>query len=268
MSDFKVNVDFDRLKEYFPNHTVEQKALLKSQGGVTLNFEFEMEDEVYEEIYQALLKTLESYNLAEHINELYYIIITLDNQYQDLKYLLEERYRDDQSAKEVAQFILAFKSAKPNQAFQLVAKSVTDTAAIKNPVIAKWMTQLIIDAIETKNFPFEVFGESILLHLFGKDFSNKKSISLEHLESASTMKIKKPKHSDSLFRFILQIRTYLNDYTDLKTPDSTVLGNTHANLFFDIFELLGYMHRNQIDSEPKDYIHAIFRNKLKLLTSL
>ena len=54
MSDFKVNVDFDRLNEYFLNYTVEQVALLKSQGGITLNFEFEMEDEVYEEIYQAL----------------------------------------------------------------------------------------------------------------------------------------------------------------------------------------------------------------------
>ncbi|SDM63259.1 hypothetical protein SAMN04488084_11021 [Pedobacter antarcticus] len=34
MSDFKVNVDFDRLNEYFLNYTVEQVALLKSQGGV------------------------------------------------------------------------------------------------------------------------------------------------------------------------------------------------------------------------------------------
>lgn len=67
-----------------------------------------------------------------------------------------------------------------------MAKSVTDTAAIKNPVVAKWMTQLIVDAIETKNFPFEVFGESALLHLFGEDFLTKKNISVEHLVIAST----------------------------------------------------------------------------------
>jgi len=268
MSDYKVNVDFDKLKEYFPNLSPQQKALLKEQGGITLNFEFEMDDAIYEELYQGLLKILTRYELQDHINELYYIVITLDNQYQDIEYLSRERYNDDQTSKEVAQFLLAFKSTKPNQAFQLVAKSLTETAAIKNPVVAKWMTQLILDAIENKNFPFEVFGERILLHLFGMDFSKEKSISMDRLEATSKMKIKKPTHTDLLFRFALQLRTYLNEFTDVRTTGSVVLANVHANIFFDIFEMLGYFHRDNIESEPKDYMHALFRNQMKSYSSL
>jgi len=263
MSDYKVNVDFDKLKEYFLHLTPQQIALLKDQGGMTLNFEFEMPDEEYERFYNELLIILKAYNLEEHINELYYIVITLDNQCQDVKYLSEERYNDDKTSKEVAQFLLAVKSYKPNQGFQLVAKSMTDTAAIKNPVVATWMSQLIVDAIEAKNFPFEVFGESILLHLFGENPMQEKSISLDRLESASTMKIKKPTYKDILFRFALHLRTYLNEYTDLKTTGTVILANSHANLFFDIFEMLSYFHRNDIESEPKDYMHALFQNQLK-----
>ena len=268
MSDYKVNVDFDRLNEYFPNLTPQQKALIKEQGGITINFEFEMEDEEYEKIYQKLLAILKVYHLEDHINELYYIVITIDNQNQDIEYLSKERYKDDQTAKEVAKFLFAFKSAKPNQDFQLVAKSMTDTAAIKNPVVVNWMTQLIVNAIESKNFPFEVFGESVLLHLFGRDFSNVKSISMDRLEATSKMKVKKPTHTDLLFRFALQLRSYLNQFTNVKTTGSVVLANVHANLFFDIFEMLGYFHRDNIESEPKDYMHALFRNQLKSYISL
>jgi hypothetical protein len=267
MSDFKVNVDFDKLPEYFSHLSAQQKALIIEEGGYLINFESEYYDEVYQELYEGLSEILTRYHLEDHINELYYIVILMDNQCQEIRYHQETAYNDDKTAKEVAQFLLAFKSAKPNQAFQLVAKSMTDTASIKNPVIAKWMSQLILDAIEAKNFPFEVFGESILLHLFGKNPMEEKSISMERLESASTMKIKKPTYSDLLFRFALQIRTYLNEYTDLKTTGTVLLANSHANLFFDIFELFGYFHRNNIESEPKDYIHALFRNQLKLYYS-
>lgn len=264
MSDFKVSLNFDRLKSYFPNITDQQKALIIEQGGYTINFESEYHDEVYQELYVGLSEILNRYNLEDHINELYYIIILLDNQYQEIRYSSEVAYNDDKTAKEVAQFLLTFKNAQPKQAFQLVAKSLTDTGAIKNPDVAKWMCQVIYDALEARNIPFDTFGEQIYLHLFGMNPLDGEPISMERLETASNLSVRKPKFSNLLFKFCLHLRTYLNDETELKSGDNVLLSDIHANLFFDAFEFLGYLNRNNIQSEPKDYMHTLFRNQLKV----
>lgn len=268
MSDFKVALNFDRLKSYFPNITDQQKALIIKQGGYTINFESEYYDEVYPKLYEGLSKILTRYHLGDHINELYYIIILLDNQYQEIAYHEDTAYNDDKTAKEVAQFLLTFKNAKPKQAFQLVAKSLTDTAAVKNPDIAKWMCQLVYEAIEARSMPFDLFGEQIYLHLFGMQPLDGEPILIERLETASKLSPRKPKFSNLLFRFCLHMRTYINEETDLKSGDNILLSDIHANLFFDIFEFMGYLNRNNIQSEPKDYMHTLFRNQMKLKPSL
>lgn len=264
MSDFKVNVNFDRLKTYFPNLTPQQKALLIEQGGITIDFESEYYDEVYPQLYEGLSIILTRYHLEDHINELYYIIILLDNQYQEVRFSQEEAYNDDKTAKELAQFLLTFKNAQPKQAFQLVAKSLTDTAAVKNPDLAKWLCQVIYDAIEARSIPFDLFGEQIYLHLFGMNPLDGEPISKERLETSSELSIRKPKFSNLLFKFCLHLRTYLNDETELKTTGSVLLSDVQANLFFDIFEFMGYVNKEKIQSEPKDYMHTLFRNQLKV----
>lgn len=265
MSNFKLNLNFDRLKDYFPNITEEQKAKIKLDGGYRINFDMEYADEnAYYRTSDALLEILKVYGLEDHLNEIYYIILLLDCEYHDTMYIQEQSYNDDQTTKELAQFLLTHKTAKPNQAFQLVAKSLTNSASIKNTQVANWMCEVIYNAIETKQFPIDLFGENALLHLFGYNFNDGQSISMERLEIAAKLNTKKPSNKNLLFRFCLNLRTYLNDHTHLISPPEVLLANTHANFFFDVFELMGYLDRNKIESEPKDYIHALFRNQIKV----
>jgi hypothetical protein len=262
LKELKLDLNFDRLKTYFPNITEEQKAAIKLRGGYWFNFEWEYEDSRYIRIYNQLFTILEGYDLQEHINELYFILITLDDDFMAIKDLLDQDYLDTQTSKEVAQFLLTFKSAKPNQTFSLVAKSITNTASIKDERIAKWMCQLIYGAIEAQKFPFDIFGEKIQLHLFGQDFHDK-PLTVENLETASKLNPRKPTYKKYLAKICTHLRAYLNEYTNLTTPDGVLLANTHATLFFDMFELFGYVDRMKITSEPKDYIHALLRNYLK-----
>lgn len=265
MSDFKLDLNFDRLKDYFPNITEEQKARIKQQGGIVPNLEWDYANNaVHYEMFEALLKILKLYHLEDHINELYYIIIILNDNCQVLQEGQQIAYNDGQTTKEVAQFLLTLKAAKPNQAFQLVAKSTTSTAPIKNTEVAKWMCDLIYNAIETKQFPVELFSEQTLYNIFGTDISNDSPISMERLEATSNLKIKKPSNKSTLVSFCLQLRAYLNDHTNLSTPSDVLITNAQANFFFDVLELYGYLDRNKIESEPKDYIHALLRNHIKI----
>lgn len=262
MKELKLDLNFDRLIKYFPNITEEEKASIRKQGGYWFNFDWEYDDETYRRWYKTLSTILDSYDLQDHLNELYFIVIMLDYEYTSIKESLDQDYKDTQISKEVAQFLLTYKSAKPNQTFSLVAKSLTSSASIKDERVAKWMCQLIYEAIESQKFPFDIFGENTLINLFGQDFHNK-PLSIEKLKSTSELNPRKPTYKKYLAKFCIELRSYLNEHTTLTTPEGVLLANTHANLFFDIFEMLGYLDRMQISSEPKDYIHALLRNHLK-----
>ena len=165
LKELKLDLNFDRLKTYFPNITEEQKAAIKQRGGYWFNFEWGYEDSRYIRIYNELFIILEGYDLQEHINELYFILITLDDDFMAIKDLSDQDYIDTQTAKEVAQFLLTYKSSKPNQAFSLVAKSLTSSVSIKDERIAKWMCQLIYDAIEAKDFQLTDYeGKVVIYH--------------------------------------------------------------------------------------------------------
>lgn len=267
MSDFKLDLNFDRLKDFFPNITEEYKARIKANGGLVPNLEWDYADNaVHYEMFDNLLRILNRYGLQEHINELYYTIIILNDECKVLQERQEIAYNDSQTTKEVAQFLLTLKTAKENQSFQLVAKSATNTAPIKNTEVAKWMCDLIYKAIEEQKFPFPLLGEHFIWNLFGKDFSLDLPISMEKLEAASNLKVKKPSNKNNLVGICLHLRTYLNTYTHLITPSHVLITNEQANFFFDVLELYGYLNRNKIESEPKDYIHALLRNHLKKVT--
>jgi hypothetical protein len=263
MKELKLDLKFDRLKNYFPNITEEEKTEIKLRGGYWFNLEWEYNDDTYKRWHDQLSTILDVYGLQDHKNELYFTVIMLDYQYRSIQDILNQDYQDTQTSKEVAQFLLTFKTAKANQSFSLVAKALTDSGSVKDERIAKWMCQQIYEAIDSKKFPFEIFGEKVLLHLFGSDPINSKTISLERLQAASKLNPRKPTYKKYLVNFSIQLRAYLNEHTTLTTPEGVLLANTHANLFFDIFEMLGYLDRMQISSEPKDYMHALLRNHLK-----
>lgn len=263
MKELKLDLNFDRLKNYFPNISEDEKTQIKSQGGYWFNLEWEYNDDTYKRWYGELSTILDAYGLQDHINELYFTVIMLDYQYRSIEDFLDKDYQDVQTSKEIAQFLLTFKTAKPNQPFTLVAKALTSTASVKNEQIANWMCQQIYDAIEAKKFPLDLFGEKVLLHLFGPDPMNIQSISLDRLQAASKLNPRKPTYKKYLANFCIQLRAYLNEHTNLPTPEGVLLANVHADLFFDIFEMLRYLNRMNISSEPKDYIHALLRNQIK-----
>jgi hypothetical protein len=240
--------NFNKLKSYFPDITTETITHIS-----------------YNKLSDGLIKVLDSYNLSDHHTQILFLILRKNEDIRMKYEALWRDYNDDKTSKEVAAFLLAYKESKPNQQYQLVAKPITGTVAIKDTNIARWMTEVIYNAIEKQQFPLGLFGSKLMKDLFGDNPFDVDEISIEHLKIASEQTIRRPttKISRLYVEFCLYIQIYLVNETHLTIPEGVMLTDVHANFFFDILELLEYLERNDIDSEPKDYMHTLFRNQLR-----
>lgn len=260
----KLLPNFNQLKAYFPDITDEMILQVEANQGVPIHLEYQSEDS-YNDFSHRLKKALSIYNLVDHHTEILYLILRKNEDIRMKYEALWRDYNDDKKSKEVVAFLLAYKESKPNQQFELVAKPITGTVAIKDPGIARWMAEVIYDAVEKQTFPIGLFGSKIMQDLFGDNPFDADEISIERLKNASEQHLRKPTTNISklYFEFCLYIQTYLVNETHLTIPENVMLTDAHANFFFDLLELLGYLDRTQIESEPKDYVHTMFRNQLR-----
>ncbi|MGM9478833.1 hypothetical protein ACS5PU_20585 [Pedobacter sp. GSP4] len=247
------NLSFDK-KEYITNQSIL----------VALEMDYQTED-TYNYVVDTFEQLLEKFDLSKHRNELLYLVMKKNEQIRIRYDAYWQNYHDDLTSKEVASFMLAYKESKPNEHLQLAVKpTLNATASIKDTAIAKWMCQVLFEKIEAREFPLGIFGEKILYNLFGNDFSSDTPLDLNKLKATATMGIRKPtKQLNKLkVEFSQFLQVYLHENTELKLPDGIMLTDAQANFFFDVLEMLGYHDREDFDSEPKDYMHAIFRNTL------
>jgi len=259
-----LNPNFNKLKEYFPNITDTDIIGIEKLEGVPLYLEY-MSKEGFLKISKVLQEASIYYGIEDHNNELLYLILQKNEQIRERYDAYWQNYEDDQTSAEIAKFLLAFKDSKPNQAFQLVAKPITGSVAIKDAAVAKWMGEQIYKAIEARQFPLDIFGEKILYNLFGDEFDGDAPISRDTLKEASLLKPRVPtvRIKKLLVEFCLYLQVYLIKETKLTAPEDVLLTDAQANLFFDILECIGYLDRDKIQSDPKDYMHAMFKNHIK-----
>lgn len=261
---FTINLspNFNKLKFYFRDKSQEE-ITNATNNGVSLQYDFIDEIE-FNRISNGLLPIFERYQLTEHYNELLYLILrgmaATDEKYN----LLIDIYNEKMKVREVAQFLLTIKELKSNDNLQLVLKpSTSSSAAIKNNAIARWMAELIYEQIEKKNFTMEVFG-SQLYTLFdvGGNVDFNAPIDLSKLEALANSRPKNPKPMLKKYNYLscLSMQPFLDEHTLLKLPDDVKLTDAQANFFFDVLEHIGYINRDNINSEPKDYMHALFAN--------
>jgi len=261
----KLNPDFNKIKEYIPNITDADIPLIQQAGGVPVYLEY-MSEDGYLRVAEGLKQVLNTDGIADHYEELLYLILQKNEQIRERYDAYWQNYDDDLTSKEVAKFLLAYKESKPNQQFHLVAKPITGSVAIKDTAIARWMCEQIYKAIEGRDFPLGIFGDKLLYDLFGDDFASDSPIPLDRLKAIAELSPRKPtvRVKQLLVEFCLHLQVYLIKHTSLTLQSDILLTDAQANFFFDILELIGYVDREDVESEPKDYIHAMFRNHVKL----
>jgi hypothetical protein len=260
----KLFPDFNKLKSYFPAITNQMISDIEANVGVPVNLEH-YDEYSFIELSNGLKTVLTKYNLDDHYSELLYLVVKKDEEIRITYNSLWQNYNDDKTSKEIAEFLLAYKQSKPNQPFQLTAKAFTGSVSIKNTHIARWMCEIIYTAIEKQEFPLRLFGAKVLHNLFGSNPFDVNEVSIETLEATAKLTTRKPtvKLKRLYVEFCLYVQLYLINQTHLTLPENVLFTDTHTNLFFDLLELLGYLDRDEIESEPKDYIHTMLRNQIR-----
>jgi len=254
--------DFRKLTSYFPTLDTSQAVYPTT---ITLQY---VGEKNFNRIYVEFLEILKDQNLEEHHNELLYLILSKNEQIRERYDAYQQNYNDDLTSKEVAKFLLTFKESETNPLFQLGAKlnvgtparPKTESAYIKDSMIAKWMTQLIYDKIESKDFPLGLFGEKLLYDLWGNDLQSDKPIDLDRLRSIanSSPRIPTIRYRKLWVELCSYLQPYLNEQTHMKADDGVLLPDAQANLFFDILEMIGYVDSSSVTSDPKDYMQSMF----------
>lgn len=254
--------DFNKLRKYF-TVTEEDITRIGLSDGVPIHLDY-MSEASFLRVSDALRTATVEHGIEDHFTELLCLILTKNEQIRERYDAYMQNYNDDQTSSEVAKFLLAYKESESNHEFHLVAKPLTGSVAIKDTAVAKWMCEQVFKAIEKRDFPLDVFGEKILYDLFGDEFKSDKPISMERLKATAMLRPRKPtvRVRKLYVEFCKYLQVYLINETRLTASEDVLLTDAQANFFFTILESIGYIDGEKIDSEPKDYIHTLFRNVL------
>ena len=265
MYDTVLHPDFNKLKGYVPEFTDSDIAQIEKAKGVPVNLDY-MTRERFLSVSEGFKTLCSEYGTQDHYTELLYLVLKKNEQIAERYVAYWQNYNDDQTSVEVAKFLLAYKESRPTQHFHLVAKPITGSVTIKDTAVAKWMCEQIYKAIEERAFPLDIFGEKLVNDLFGDDAHTTAPISLDRLQATAKLNPRKPtvRIKKLYVEFCLYIQVYLINQTTLTAPDNVLLTDAQANFFFDVLELLGYINEDDIQSEPKDYMHAMFKNNIKI----
>jgi hypothetical protein len=257
--------NYRKLGLYYPNLNAKQIVQIEERGGDESYFEYQSE-ESFSRIAGGLKNVCEAYNIVEHYTEILFLLMLKNEQIRVRYDAYWQNYNDDLTSKEVAQFLLTYKESKPNTHFNLVAKPANGSSAtIKDTAVARWMAEQLYNKIEQREFPLGIFGEKLTYDLFGDDYNSTSPISIENLRNTANRSPRKPTvRLKKLFtELCLFIQPYLDEQTILARSNGALLSDGQANFFFEVLETLGYINSNEIQSEPKDYIYAMFANNVR-----
>ncbi len=263
MYDTILKPDFTKLTSYF-NLSEKELNNVNRIGGVTAYLDYQTEDS-FKTIEARFKIVCANYGVEEHFDELFYLLIKKNEDIRVRYDAYWNNYNDDQTTKEVAKFLLAYKKAGKNTHLSLAIKpNDSDTATIKDNKIARWMCGAIVDKIVCGDYPLNLFGEKLAFDLFGGIEPNL-PLDLGKLKAAASVSPRKP--TVRINRLYVELCRYLQgfliEHTVLTMPEEKLLTDAQANFFFDTLEALGYLDGDTVQSEPKDYLWALFNNYIK-----
>jgi hypothetical protein len=262
----KINPNPQKISHYLTSNEIDKWNKL---GYVQM--ELAMSTKEFEQYREGLVNAIRQFGLNDHLDELLFIIFTEDEILQNRLIDDETEYNGINNTIDVSKFLLAFKNGKSNPLFQIgikenigtIYKPKTVSNFIHSEEISKWMCQIILDTIESGNYPDFLFGDIFRDATIGQRISTEKeSIPIASLEYGATLKNKSFKvyRKRRYAEFCLKILSYLNSYTELKTNSNIKITDKQAKFLFEILQSLNYLDKDTISSPPKDYINVMIRN--------
>lgn len=265
---FILHPNFQILTKYLPfDESPDELDILYKDG-------FEIEANRYytpdtikhiEDSFRAIVK---KYYIEEHYDNL--LLMALDklevilSSMFELKRLNEYKLR----GKEVAQLLLTFKETEPKDYHSIQFKTRLGTAKVTDERVIEFILNLLSDGIRDRNYGIGSFEWTLSEQLFDETAKGKQlSIQKLEVQAKQTIISHKRKEKGLLADFCLYLFKYLESETDMRPQTTKLLPDKMLHLYYDVLVLFELINPNSIDSEPKDYVSSLIRNRLSILNS-
>jgi hypothetical protein len=182
----------------------------------------------------------------------------------ELKRLNEYKLR----GREVAQLLLTFKETEPKDYHSIQFKTRLGTTKVTDKRVIELVLNLLSEGIRDRNYGIGSFEWTLSEQLFD-DTPKGKQLSIPKLEvqAKQTIISHKRKEKGLLADFCLYMFKYLEVETDMRPEKTKLLPDRMLHFYYDVLVLFELIDPNTIESEPKDYVSSLLRNRILILNS-
>lgn len=265
---FILHPNFQILTKYLPfDESLEELQEMYKDG-----FEIEANryytPETIRHIEDSFCAIVKKYDIEVHYDNL--LLMALDKLEVILSSLFELKRLNEYKlrGKEVAQLLLTFKETEPKDYHSIQFKTRLGTAKVTDERVIELVLNLLSDGIRDRNYGIGSFEWTLSEQLFDETPKGKQlSIPKLEVQTKQTIVSHKRKEKVLLADFCLYMFKYLESETDMR-PDSTkLLPDRMLHFYYDVLVLFELINPKSIDSEPKDYVSSLLRNRLAIINN-
>lgn len=264
---FVLSPNFTVLVNYFPFEETAEQLQQKYANGFEYLVEFYDNDEDIRRIKEGFQVIAAKYDLSNHYDNLLLIALYKLNITEAALYELRLQHPLQERTKELANLLLAFRQSERKHLNSFALKTFTNAAKVTDGWAIEWILTLLEKGIAKGQYPIGGFDYSLNEKFHDTLPNGDKVLSLQKLKEeaerpvVSYKRMVKSYHAD----FCLYVYRYLDQETDIRPDKTKLLSDAQLNFFYELMVLLEMINPDTIDSEPKDYIGSLLRNRIKAL---
>jgi hypothetical protein len=263
---FNPKPNFQTLSKYFQFQYLPEILKQQYSDGYPIVIDWYYTEEAVKAIDDGFKAIVTKYGLMEHYDNLLFLCLGKIQEIEAIQYELNFQYAQKKRTKELAGLLLAFVESPLHQYNGILLKTLKDTAKVSDKKLIQWIGNLIENAVKEGKLPLADFEYSIM-EAFFEDSVDGKQLNPLKLKTEASKTIHSPKKQEKVLYadFCFYLYQYLINETVIKANPEALVSDAQLNLYFDLLELFGYINPANIESDNKDYMSALIRNRIKTL---
>ena len=263
---FAPKPDFTLLSKYYGFQTTPEALQKEYVDGYQIQVDWYYTDAMVEDITRRFTDIVNRYELSEHFDNLMFLILSKVQYMENALTTAIEENDNLHRAKELAGLLLSYEAPELKNTPTLTIKGTNGRYNVKDPVLSKWIGELIVKALVQGPLPLTLFNYAID-YLFTEGKGEQRRIDISKVKAVHNQKPQKTSSYISQYRtrlkaeFCYYLLPYLNGETSLAKPDGKNFSDKQLNFLYEMMILLDIIKPECFDSsmdyEPKDLIRNL-----------
>jgi len=264
MLHFNPYPDFSVLSKYFKFQHLPEELTQQYPDAYPIVIDWYDTEEKVAHIEEGFREIIKKYKLESSFDNLLFLSLGKLQELDSIQYELDFQFAQKKRTKELATLLLFFAESSPYQIHTILFKTNKKSAPIIDKKLIDWIQTIIIQSIKDGKMKLTDFEYGIMDAFFDE---RKEQLDLNKLKIAATQSLISSKKEEKrlIADFCLYLYMYLVNETDIKPNPNSLFSDAMLNFFFDLLTLYELINPDRIQSEPKDYLGTLLKNRIKVL---